>query len=40
VTNAGLDALMQRGVTHVDMPMTPMRVWSWLQDAQMATAAE
>ena len=38
VTNAVLDALQPEGVTHVDMPATPERVWSWLQAAK--TAAE
>jgi carbon-monoxide dehydrogenase large subunit len=36
VTNAGLDALSIAGVAHVDMPMTPMRVWGWLQSAKLA----
>ncbi len=38
VTNAALDALWDRGVRQVDMPMTPLRVWSWLEGAK--TAAE
>ncbi|HEX5092957.1 MAG TPA: xanthine dehydrogenase family protein molybdopterin-binding subunit [Burkholderiales bacterium] len=29
--NAILDALASRGVTHLDMPMTPQRVWQALQ---------
>ena len=29
--NAVLDALAERGVTHLDLPMTPQRVWSALQ---------
>lgn len=33
VTNAALDALWDQGVHQVDMPMTPHRVWSWLQAA-------
>ena len=33
VSNAVLDALWDRGVRHIDMPMTPLRVWTWLQDA-------
>lgn len=36
VTNAGLDALAPAGVGHVDMPMTPRRVWGWLQAAKRA----
>ena len=38
VTNAALDAVWDAGVRHVDMPLTPLRVWTWLQAAQ--TAAE
>lgn len=33
VSNAVLDALSQRGVTSIDMPYTPNRVWGWLQEA-------
>ncbi len=33
VVNAGLDALAPAGVAHVDMPMTPHRVWTWLRQA-------
>jgi carbon-monoxide dehydrogenase large subunit len=36
VTNAALDALWDAGVRHVDMPLTPHRVWSWLQAARRA----
>jgi aerobic carbon-monoxide dehydrogenase large subunit len=32
--NAVLDALASRGVTHLDLPMTPHRVWSALQAAR------
>ncbi|MEO0362656.1 MAG: molybdopterin cofactor-binding domain-containing protein, partial [Pseudomonadota bacterium] len=39
VTNAGLDALAGLGVTHVDMPMTPVRVWEWIEAAKGAKAA-
>ena len=31
VSNAVLDALRARGVRHVDMPLTPRRVWEALQ---------
>ncbi len=34
VTNAALDALWEAGVRHVDMPLTPVRVWSWLRDLE------
>ena len=33
-TNAVQDALWDRGVRQVDMPLTPMRVWEYLQDAE------
>jgi carbon-monoxide dehydrogenase large subunit len=32
--NAILDALRSRGVTHLDMPATPRRVWEALQNAK------
>ncbi len=32
--NAVLDALWEAGVRHVDMPLTPERVWRWLQEAK------
>jgi aerobic carbon-monoxide dehydrogenase large subunit len=32
VSNAVRDALALRGVTHVDMPFTPSRIWQWLQN--------
>lgn len=35
VVNAGLDALRSRNVTHVDMPLTPQRVWHMLQAAKV-----
>ena len=31
--NALVDALAERGVTHIDMPATPERVWRALQEA-------
>jgi carbon-monoxide dehydrogenase large subunit len=34
VTNAALDALRQAGVRHVDMPLTPHRVWGWLREGR------
>ena len=34
LSNAVLDALWDRGVRHVDMPFTPLRIWQWLQDAE------
>ena len=38
VTNAALDALWDAGVRHVDMPLTPMRVWSWIHDRPAVVA--
>jgi len=40
VTNATLDALWDAGVRHVDMPLTPLRVWGWLEAANERLAAE
>ncbi len=39
VTNAALDAVWDAGVHHVDMPITPVRMWGWL-DAAGKVAAE
>ncbi len=39
VTNAALDAVWESGVRHVDMPLTPLRVWGWLQAARSDAAA-
>jgi carbon-monoxide dehydrogenase large subunit len=33
VMNAVIDALSQLGVSHIDMPATPLKVWSAIQDA-------
>lgn len=33
VVNAALDALWDAGVRHVDMPLSPGRVWGWLRAA-------
>ncbi len=38
VINAVIDALAQRGVTHIEMPATPERVWRALQAAQPSRA--
>ena len=38
ISNAVRDALAPQGVTRVDMPFTPQRIWHWLQEAR--TAAE
>ena len=34
--NAVLDALTRRGVSHLDLPMTPQRVWSALRRSASA----
>jgi carbon-monoxide dehydrogenase large subunit len=36
--NAVLDALSELGVTHIDMPLTPERVWRAIQDAKAKVA--
>lgn len=36
VQNAVIDAVSHLGVTHIDMPLTPARVWRAIQDAQRA----
>ncbi len=38
VTNAALDAVWDQGVGRVDMPLTPLRMWSWLQAAGKVAA--
>jgi carbon-monoxide dehydrogenase large subunit len=34
VMNALVDALAELGVTHIDMPATPLRIWEAIQAAQ------
>jgi carbon-monoxide dehydrogenase large subunit len=38
VINAVLDALAPLGVTHIDMPATPEKVWQAIRTAQEAHA--
>lgn len=38
LSNAVLDALWYQGVRSVDMPLTPQRIWSWLQNARTRAA--
>jgi aerobic carbon-monoxide dehydrogenase large subunit len=38
LTNAVLDALSELGITHIDMPLTPERVWRAIQDAKTKVA--
>ncbi|HYE49104.1 MAG TPA: xanthine dehydrogenase family protein molybdopterin-binding subunit [Azospirillaceae bacterium] len=40
VMNAVVDALSEFGITHVDMPATPEKVWRALRDARLPAAAE
>lgn len=37
VVNAVIDALKERGVDHLDMPLTPARVWAALRDQGQST---
>ena len=34
IVNAALDALSEHGITQIDMPLTPERVWRAIQDAK------
>ena len=34
IVNAVVNALRPLGVTYIDMPLTPMRVWQAIQNAQ------
>jgi aerobic carbon-monoxide dehydrogenase large subunit len=36
VMNAVLDALAERGIRHLDMPLTPFRIWQALHDVNRA----
>src|SRR6266581_9350085 len=38
IVNAVLDALAEFGITHIDMPLTPERVWRAIQDAKEKAA--
>ena len=38
--NAVIDALRPLGVTYIDMPLTPMRVWQAIQEANGGSAAD
>jgi aerobic carbon-monoxide dehydrogenase large subunit len=40
VINAIVDALAHLGVSHVDMPATPNRIWRVIQSAPVPIAAE
>jgi carbon-monoxide dehydrogenase large subunit len=34
MVHAVLDALSPFGITHLDMPMTPSRIWTAIQEAK------
>jgi carbon-monoxide dehydrogenase large subunit len=36
IVNAVIDALSEYGITHIDMPLTPERVWRAIRDAKKA----
>jgi carbon-monoxide dehydrogenase large subunit len=40
VVNAVVDALSELGVEHIEMPLTPERVWRAIREAQQAGAAD
>jgi aerobic carbon-monoxide dehydrogenase large subunit len=40
IVNAALDALAPYGVTHLDMPLRPARVWEAIRRAAMATSGD
>ena len=40
VVNAVMDALKDYGIAHLDMPLTPIKVWTAIQHSQAKAAAE
>ncbi len=38
IVNAAIDALRPAGVSFMDMPLTPMRVWQYMEEARSAGA--
>lgn len=38
ITNAVRDALEPLGVGHVDMPLSPQRIWGWIEEAKAVAA--
>ena len=38
ISNAVRDALAPVGVTRVDMPFTPLRIWTWIEEARHASS--
>jgi len=39
IVNAACDALADLGITHLDMPLTPEKIWRAMRDASAGTAA-
>jgi len=39
IVNAVLDALSEYGITEINMPLTPEKVWRAIRDAEKAKAA-
>ena len=39
VANAVIDALADYGIRHLEMPMTPSRIWHAIQDAKAKAPA-
>ena len=37
--NAVVDALAPFGITHLDVPMTPQKIWQAIQDAKTAAVS-
>jgi aerobic carbon-monoxide dehydrogenase large subunit len=40
VTNAVVDALSTYGISHIDMPATPDRIWHFIRSGALPQAAE
>jgi carbon-monoxide dehydrogenase large subunit len=39
IVHAVLDALAPLGITHLDMPLTPQKIWTAIRDAQPSGSA-
>jgi carbon-monoxide dehydrogenase large subunit len=39
IMNAVIDALTERGIRHIDMPLTPASIWQALRDAEAKSSA-
>jgi carbon-monoxide dehydrogenase large subunit len=40
VANASVDGLLEFGITHVDLPATPERIWRTVQEAQRLSRSD